>query len=71
MSRPRLETLYFVDVETKTLQDWEICWMSKQRLIKLGKFFDVETKISQDWAKNYVSGGNEISRYKFAKLVKS
>jgi len=56
----------FLDVETETQRDWEICWMLRPRLIKtwkfggcpdrdssrLGNLLDVETETSRDWAKD-------------------
>ena len=55
-----------LDVETETHRDWEICWMSRPRLIetwklarcrdrdssRLGNLLDVETETSRDWTKD-------------------
>ena len=56
----------FLDVETKTHQDWKISWMSRLRLIetekflgcrdrdssRLGDLLEVKTETSRDWTKD-------------------
>ena len=58
-----------MDVKTETHRDWDICWMSRPRLIetkkflgcrdrdssRLRNFLDVETETHRDWENSWMS----------------